>query len=231
MILAAGRGERMRPLTDHTPKPLLVACGRPLIEHTIGRLQAAGYRELVINLGHLGGQIEAALGDGARLGVRIRYSREPPGALETAGGIREALDWLGPGPFLVLNADIWCDHPLAPPALAEEVLAHLVLVANPEHNPEGDFGLEGGWVTLAGGPRYTFSGIGWYRPGLFADLPRGRRPLAPVLREAIAAGQVTGELHCGTWIDIGTPERLEALNPGPEPGGPCAGKKNPARPG
>lgn len=212
MILAAGRGERMRPLTDRIPKPLLTVGGAPLIEHTILRLRAAGYRELVINLGHLGEQIADHLGDGHRLGVAVDYSPEPPGALETAGGIREALHRLESGPFLVINADIWCDHPLQPPALAPDALAHLVLVNNPEHHTEGDFALDDGRVTLGAAPRFTFAGIGWYRPELFARLPRGRRPLAPVLRDAIAAGRVTGELHHGTWIDIGTPERLRALD-------------------
>ena len=223
MILAAGRGERMRPLTDHTPKPLLRVGGESLIEHGIRRLQAAGYRELVINLGHLGKQIETALGDGSRLGVRIHYSPEPPGALETAGGIREALDWLGEEPFLVVNADLWCDHPLIPPTWAREALAHLVLVENPAHNPDGDFGLDGTRVTLDPARRWTFSGIGWYRRELFAELPRGHRPLAPLLRDAIAARRVTGELHHGTWIDVGTPERLRELD--------ASHKKNPAGPG
>jgi MurNAc alpha-1-phosphate uridylyltransferase len=223
MILAAGRGERMRPLTDHTPKPLLRVGDESLIEHGIRRLQAAGYHELVINLGHLGHQIETALGDGSRLGVRIRYSPEPPGALETAGGIREALEWLGEEPFLVVNADLWCDHPLTPPRMADKTLAHLVLVENPAHNPDGDFGLDAGRVTMEPGQRYTFSGIGWYRPALFAELPRGRRPLAPLLREAIAGRRVTGELYRGVWIDVGTPERLRELN--------ASHKKNPAGPG
>ncbi|MFO8003408.1 N-acetylmuramate alpha-1-phosphate uridylyltransferase MurU [Thioalkalivibrio sp.] len=212
MILAAGRGERMRPLTDRTPKPLLTVGGVPLIGHSIRRLREAGYRDLVINTAHLGEQIEARLGDGGALGVRIRYSREPPGALETAGGIREALDLLGSDPFLVINADIWCDHPLRPPTLAAEALAHLVLVANPEHHPQGDFTLRDGLVGLAGGPRHTFAGIGWYRPDLFAGLPRGRRALGPLLREAVTSGRVTGELHRGHWIDVGTPERLRLLD-------------------
>lgn len=210
MILAAGRGERMRPLTDHTPKPLLTVGGAPLIEHAIRRLRAAGYRNLVINLGYLGEQIEAHLGDGSSLDVAIHYSREPPGALETAGGIREALDHLGSGPFLVMNADILCDHRLQAPRLDANTLAHLVLVTNPDHHPRGDFALKGLQVIPTGNPVYTFSGIAWYRPELFADLPRGRRPLAPLLRGAIAAGRVTGELHSGTWNDIGTPERLAA---------------------
>ncbi|MFO8154021.1 N-acetylmuramate alpha-1-phosphate uridylyltransferase MurU [Thioalkalivibrio sp.] len=212
MILAAGRGERMRPLTDRTPKPLLTVGGIPLIEHAIARLHSAGYRDLVINLGHLGAQIEERLGTGERLGVAVRYSREPPGALETAGGIREALPWLGEAPFLVINGDIWCDHPLRPPVLEPATLAHLVLAANPAHHPGGDFTLEAGRVGLSGGHRHTFSGIGWYRPELFAELPRGRRPLAPVLRAAIADGRVAGELHTQTWIDIGTPDRLEQLD-------------------
>jgi len=224
MILAAGRGERMRPLTDRTPKPLLTVGGIPLIEHLIEHLRVAGCRDLVINLGHLGEQIEARLGAGERLGVSIRYSREPPGALETAGGIREALPWLGREPFLVINGDIWCDHPLRPPVLAPEALAHLVLVDNPAHNPDGDFTLQDGLVGLDRGSRKTFSGIGWYRPELFAELPRGRRPLAPVLRAAIAEGRVTGEHHAGTWVDIGTPERLHSLDRGYE-------KRNPAVPG
>jgi N-acetyl-alpha-D-muramate 1-phosphate uridylyltransferase len=223
MILAAGRGERMRPLTDRTPKPLLPVGDTPLVEHLIARLREAGYRDLVINLGHLGAQIEDHLGSGEPLGVSIRYSREPPGALETAGGIREALPWLGHEPFLVINGDVWCDHPLSPPVLGPETLAHLVLVDNPAHHPEGDFTLKEGRVGLDGGPRHTFSGIGWYRPELFAELPRGRRPLAPVLRAAIAEGRVTGERHGGIWIDIGTPERLQALD--------RAQKRNPARPG
>jgi N-acetyl-alpha-D-muramate 1-phosphate uridylyltransferase len=221
MILAAGRGERMRPLTDRTPKPLLTVGGVPLIEHTIRRLRAAGYRDLVINLGHLGEQIEERLGDGGAFGVRIRYSREPPGALETAGGIREALELLGSDPFLVINADVWSDHPLGSPALAADALAHLVLVANPKHHPQGDFTLQDGRVGLSGGTRHTFAGIGWYRPALFAALPRGRRALAPLLRDAITAGRVTGELHQGDWIDIGTPERLRLLDQ----------KRNPAEPG
>ena len=220
MILAAGRGERMRPLTDRTPKPLLTVGGIALIEHTIRRLRVAGYRNLVINLGHLGEQIEACLGDGDALGVSIRYSREPPGALETAGGIREALHLLGSEPFLVINADIWCDHPLRPPALVTKALAHLVLVANPEHHSQGDFTLRDGWLGLAGGLRHTFAGIGWYRPDLFAGLPPGRRTLAPLLRDAIAAGRVTGELHRGDWVDVGTPARLRLLDQKRNPAGP-----------
>ncbi|WP_018871831.1 N-acetylmuramate alpha-1-phosphate uridylyltransferase MurU [Thioalkalivibrio sp. ALJ16] len=216
MILAAGRGERMRPLTDHCPKPLLEVAGRPLIGHALARLAAAGYREAVINLAYRGEQIRAALG-AQQHGVRIRYSAEPEGALETAGGIRQALPLLGAAPFLVINGDVWCDHPLTPPASmratgAAAPLAHLVLVDNPGHHAAGDFGLRGEQVLVDGGTRHTFSGIGWYDPRLFQGLPPGRQPLAPLLRQAIAAGQVTGEHYTGDWRDIGTPERLAALN-------------------
>ncbi len=212
MILAAGRGERMRPLTDRTPKPLLEAGGRPLILWQIEALREAGFRELVINLGHLGDRLQAALGDGARLGVHIDYSPEPEGALETGGGIRHALPLLGPAPFLVVNGDIWTDYDYSRLPAEPEGLAHLVLVDNPPHHPEGDFALEAGRVLAEGEPRYCFSGIGVYRPELFADLPEGRFPLAPVLRRAMAAGRVTGEHHAGLWSDVGTPARLAELD-------------------
>lgn len=211
MILAAGRGERMRPLTDHTPKPLLSVGGRPLIEHHLSRLADAGYREVIVNLAWLGDRIREALGDGSRFGLRIHYSSEPAGALETAGGIRHALPLLGDEPFLVVNGDIWCDHPLTPydPGAA---LAHLILVDNPPHHPQGDFALRGGRVDIAGSPHLTFSGIGYYRPELFATLQDGPQPLAPLLRQAIARDQVSGERYPGTWIDVGTPERLHDLD-------------------
>jgi N-acetyl-alpha-D-muramate 1-phosphate uridylyltransferase len=213
MILAAGRGERMRPLTDHTPKPLLRAGGKPLIVHHIERLAAAELRDIVINYAHLGGQIEDALGDGSKLGVRIRYSPEGQ-ALETGGGIFRALPLLGPGPFLVINGDVWTDIDLAGIGLAPGDLAHLVLVDNPPHHPQGDFVLRNGRV-LADGPdstpRLTFSGIGVYRPELFAGCTPGAFPLAPLLRSAMARGLVGGTRHSGIWIDIGTPERLGSL--------------------
>ncbi len=212
MILAAGRGERMRPLTDRTPKPLLEAGGRPLILWQIEALREAGFRELVINLAHLGDRLQAALGDGAAFGVRIAYSPEPEGALETGGGIRHALPLLGPAPFLVVNGDIWTDYDYARLPAEPEGLAHLVLVDNPPHHPEGDFALQAGRVLPEGEPRYCFSGIGVYRPELFADLPEGRFPLAPVLRRAMAAGRVTGEHHAGLWSDVGTPARLAELD-------------------
>lgn len=218
MILAAGRGERMRPLTDRTPKSLLSVGGRPLIEHHLLRLAGAGYRDVVVNLAWLGGQLRAALGDGRAYGLHIHYSEEPAAALETAGGIRHALPLLGKDPFLVINADIWCDHPLAPhdPGKA---LAHLVLVDNPHQHPEGDFALRAGLISDAGGDRLTFSGIGFYRPELFAGLPEGRHRLAPLLRQAMAVGRVSGEHHRGRWFDVGTPQRLRstdaALRPPP----------------
>ncbi len=215
MILAAGRGERMRPLTDRCPKPLLPAGGRPLIGYTLDRLAAAGYQEVVINLAHRGDQIRTALGE-EQSGLTLRYSPEPEGALETAGGIRQALALLGDEPFLVVNGDVWCDHPLTPPATMEagarRPLAHLVLVANPAHHAQGDFALDGERVRLEGEEPLTFSGIGWYDPALFRDLPPGRHALGPLLREAIAAGRVTGECYRGDWRDIGTPERLAALD-------------------
>ncbi|MDT8408594.1 MAG: nucleotidyltransferase family protein [Wenzhouxiangellaceae bacterium] len=213
MILAAGRGERMRPLTDHTPKPLLEVSGKPLIVHHIERLRQAGFIDLVINLAWLGDAIEAALGDGRALGVSIRYSRETDGALETAGGIRHALPLLGPGPFLVVNGDIFCDYPFARlQHMQPRGAAHLVLVDNPDHHPGGDFSLDRGQVQPSGrSPGYTYSGLGVYRPELFRALPPGPLPLRPVLDRAIAAGLIGGEYHAGQWQDIGTPERLEVL--------------------
>lgn len=213
MILAAGRGERMRPLTDVTPKPLLEAGGKPLIVWHIERLARAGYTELVINHAHLGGQIEAALGDGSRFGVSIRYSPEAE-ALETAGGIANALPLLGDEPFLVVNGDIFCDHDFA--ALPRELgalSAWLVLVDNPAHHPGGDFALKEDRVLEAGEHKLTFSGIGIYRPEMFAAIARGAKArLAPLLRERMAAGRVGGEHYRGFWLDVGTPERLRHLD-------------------
>jgi N-acetyl-alpha-D-muramate 1-phosphate uridylyltransferase len=211
MILAAGRGERMRPLTDHTPKPLLKAGGKPLIVHHIERLAAAGLTDIVINHAHLGAQIEAALGGGGLYGVHIRYSPEDK-ALETGGGILRALPLLGPDPFLVINGDVWTDIDLAALGLAPGDLAHLVLVDNPPHNPAGDFALSGGRVFTEGDPRLTFSGVGVYRPELFADCTPGAFPLGPLLRSAMARCLVGGSHHRGIWIDIGTPQRLADLD-------------------
>jgi len=212
MLLAAGRGERMRPLTDHTPKPLLRVAGYALIEHHIEALARAGIRELVVNHAHLGAQLIAALGDGSDYGVHIAYSAEPPGALETGGGILNALPLLGDASFVVINSDIWTDFDFASLPRQPEGLAHLVLVDNPAHHPQGDFALEDGRVRDAGPVRLTFSGIGVYRPALFAESPVGPFPLAPLLRRAIAAGQVSGERYAGAWFDIGTPERLADVN-------------------
>jgi MurNAc alpha-1-phosphate uridylyltransferase len=212
MLLAAGRGERMRPLTDHTPKPLLRVGGQTLIGHHITALARAGFRELVINHAHLGAQLVAALGDGSDYGVHIDYSPEPPGALETGGGIFHALPLLGAGPFAVVNADIWTEFDFAALPRQPDGLAHLVLVDNPPHHRQGDFALRNGRVSADGAPRLTFSGIGVYRPALFDGCPGGPFPLAPLLRRALAAGPVSGERYCGTWFDIGTPERLAAAN-------------------
>ncbi len=212
MILAAGRGERMRPLTDHTPKPLLPVAGRPLIVHQMTALRAAGITELVINTGHLGAQLAAALGDGGTWGLRIVYSPEPPEALETGGGIFQALPLLGSEPFLVVNGDVWTDYPFARPPTAPVGLAHLVLVENPSHHPAGDFVLRNGQVGETGAARLTFSGISVLRPELFAGCAPGRFPLGPLLRRAMAAGRVTGEHYRGGWRDIGTPQRLAELD-------------------
>jgi MurNAc alpha-1-phosphate uridylyltransferase len=223
MILAAGRGERMRPLTDNTPKPLLQAGGKPLIVWHIERLVAAGITQLVINHAWLGSQIEAALGSGAALGARITYSAETGQALETAGGIANALQLLGPEPFLVINGDVWCNwNPAHAPALAHQMQeqqcrAWLLLVPNPAHNPHGDFHLlESGKVLAsapADSPRYTFSGIGIYQASLFDTIcPGERAPLAPLLRTAMNDGAVLGQVFSGDWVDVGTPQRLALLD-------------------
>jgi len=212
MLLAAGRGERLRPLTDSTPKPLLEVRGEPLIGWHLRALARAGVRDAVINLAWLGAQISARIGDGARYGLRVQYSEEPEGALETGGGIFQALPLLGPGPFLVVNGDTYADIDFAKLAIAPHELAHLVLVRNPAHHPQGDFALRDGVVHPQGGPRYTYSGIGVYRPELFARCRHGRFPLLPLLQAAIAAQALGGELHAGEWTDVGTVERLAALN-------------------
>jgi N-acetyl-alpha-D-muramate 1-phosphate uridylyltransferase len=217
MLLAAGRGERMRPLTDHTPKPLLQAGGKALIVWHIENMARAGICDLVINHAHLGHQIEVALGDGGQFGVRIRYSVEDP-VLETAGGIANALPLLGDAPFAVINSDIYCDYDFT--QLSERVAlleasgdtAHLVLVNNPAHHPNGDFGLSSGRI-VNNTPAFTFSGIGIYQSGLFANIPRGTIALlAPLLRAQIALGKVSGEHYKGRWLDVGTPQRLEKLD-------------------
>lgn len=213
MILAAGRGERMRPLTDQTPKPLLRVAGKPLIEYHVEALLRAGVRRLVVNHAHLGEQIVAFLGDGSRWGVSIAYSAEPAGALETGGGIQRALPLLGDAPFWVVNGDVWTDYPFLAQPVPGGSLAHLVMVDNPQHHPGGDFSLaDTGLLSDSGNARLTYSGIGLYRAELFAGCVAGAFPLAPLLRQAMAAGRVSGEYYAGRWLDIGTPERLHALD-------------------
>lgn len=232
MILAAGRGERMRPLTDATPKPLLQVGGRALIEWHLQALARAGLREIVINHAWLGAQIPAALGDGARHGVALRYSDEGDAALETGGGIFKALPLLGPEPFVVVNGDVWTDFDHARlPRLDADALAALVLVPNPPQHPRGDFALRPSragapaeaWAAAAttpqdvvaepgAEPRYTFSGIGVYRPEFFAGCTAGKFPMLPLFQKAAAAGRLRGQLYRGQWHDIGTPQRLRELD-------------------
>lgn len=212
MILAAGRGERMRPLTDHTPKPLLKVGGKSLIAWHLERLAAAGFQDIVINHAHLGAQIESALGDGSQWGVRIQYSPEKI-ALETAGGIANAMPLLGNVPFLVVNGDVYTDIDFGTLKLVPPNLAHLVMVNNPPQHAAGDFALSSGKLSADGTEKLTFSGIGIYLPSLFASIVRGdAAKLAPLLKAAMAQGLVSGSHHRGAWHDIGTPERLQALD-------------------
>jgi MurNAc alpha-1-phosphate uridylyltransferase len=222
MILAAGRGERMRPLTDHTPKPLLKVGGKPLIVWHLERLAAAGFKEVVINYAHLGTQIEKVLGNGAQCGLSILYSPEKM-ALETAGGIANALELLGSEPFLVVNGDIYTEIDFRSTALqaniledsggVKNVMAHLVLVDNPPQHPNGDFAIEGNRLKNDGKQMLTFSGVGVYHPDLFADIVKGQpAKLAPLLRKAIDNNTATAQYYQGIWHDIGTPERLKSLD-------------------
>ncbi|MGH8128452.1 MAG: N-acetylmuramate alpha-1-phosphate uridylyltransferase MurU [Gammaproteobacteria bacterium] len=211
MILAAGRGERLRPLTDTLPKALLEVDGKSLVVHAIERLRAAGITELVINLGWLGAQIREQLGDGTVFDVHIAYSDEGEHTLETAGGIVKALPLLGDDPFWVVNADVLCDYPFTPELLASTDLAHLVLVDNPQHRADGDFALAADCVKVAGKTRLTYSGIGIYRPEFFADESGERQPLLPLLERWITAERISGEHYRGRWVDVGTPERLAAV--------------------
>ena len=212
MLLAAGRGERLRPITDRMPKPLVEVQGTSLIERHLAALADAGATTVVINLGWLGEQIAERIGSGERYGVQVLYSDERDNILETAGGIRRALPLLGREPFLVVNADIYTDIPLPcnPPEASE--VAHLVLVPTPTFKTTGDFDIEDRKLTNADEPQYTFSGVAMYRPEFFADLEDGRRPLAPLLKRAAAEGRIGASLYEGVWADVGTPERLEALN-------------------
>jgi MurNAc alpha-1-phosphate uridylyltransferase len=215
MVLAAGRGERMRPLTDNCPKPLLEVRGKPLIAWHLEAIARAGIREVVINLAWLGEQIEATLGDGERHGLIVHYSHEPAGALEAGGGIFRALPLLGSGPFLLVNGDIHTDFDIAKfvaAGLAPGALARLVMVHNPPQHARGDFALRDGELFAEGAPRYTYSGVGLYSPALFAGCVDGRFPLLPLLQKAMQARALRGQLHEGAWTDVGTVDRLEALN-------------------
>jgi N-acetyl-alpha-D-muramate 1-phosphate uridylyltransferase len=213
MLLAAGRGERLRPITDTVPKPLVAIAGKPLIVYHLEALAAAGIRDVVINLSWLGEKIRSALGDGSRFGVRISYSEEGPVPLETGGGIHRALSFLGPDPFLVVNADVWTDMDFSRvPTLEEGADARLLLAPNPPHHPRGDFGLEGDLVVEREADRFTYTGIGVYRPAFFTGCAPGKFPLLPLLERAIAARRLRGEVYRGEWLDIGSPERLAWLD-------------------
>jgi len=218
MILAAGRGERMRPLTDTTPKPLLKVKDKPLIVYHIEKLAKAGFESIIINIAHLGYKIPEALGDGSKWGIKIFYSDEQKdGALESAGGIVKALPLLGDNTFLVVNGDVFSDYEFNPNFNLGDDLAHLILVQNPEHNLNGDFGLENNRVLNKAENMYTFSGIGYYSPKLFNSLyPKDtihveKKTLAPLLRNTIKQNKISGSLHVGSWHDIGTPQRLKNI--------------------
>lgn len=225
MVLAAGRGERMRPITDRIPKSLVPVAGRPLIEYHLQALARAGIREIVINLAYRGAQIREALGDGARFGVRIAYSDEGPEPLEVGGGIFNALPLLGSGEFIVANADVWTDFDfsrLRP--LDQGAHARLIMVSPPSQAPRGDFGLEGEHLVESENNRCTYSGIGVYSPELFAGCEAGKFPLLPLLNRAIAARKLLGEMHRGEWSDVGTPQRLEDLEASLRKKPPIAGR-------
>ncbi len=211
MILAAGRGQRMRPLTDEVPKPLLPVHGKPLIEYHIEALVRGGIRDIVINLAWRGGQIRDWIGDGARYGINITYSDEGAGALETGGGIFRALPLLGDAPFWLINGDIFSAYDYSVRGLSDGMLGHLVMVANPRHNMAGDFSLVAGKVTRRATRTLTYSGMAVLNPGLFAGAADGKFPLAPLLDAAIERGALSGECFEGRWVDVGTPERLADL--------------------
>ena len=213
MILAAGRGERMRPLSDKTPKPLLSVAQKPLIIWHIEKLAKNGFKEIVINIAHLGDMIKETLGDGSRWGVNLIYSDESKsGALECAGAIIKVLKYFRNETFLVVNGDIFCSYEFDSNFDLEDKLAHLILVSNPEHNRDGDFGLVDSLAINEAQKRYTFSGIGYYHPKLFVELRVEKIPLAPILREMVSAKMISAELFRGEWSDIGTPQRLQKAN-------------------
>jgi len=211
IILAAGRGERLRPLTDTLPKPLFDVGGTTLIERHLEKLAQAGFREIVINLAHLGDLIRDALGDGSNWNLNIHYSQEPEGALDSGGGIQQALPLLGETPFAVINGDVWTDYPLSRLRAIKCDHAHLILVNNPEHNMNGDFALQTGRIDPDGQPRFTFSGISVYHPRFFESSSPGHFSVVPMLYTAAALKHVTGEIYRGAWHDVGTLERLETL--------------------
>jgi len=213
MILAAGRGERMRPITNDIPKPLVPVAGKPLIAYHLESLARAGVGDIVINIAYRGEQIREALGDGGRYGVRIAYSDEGPEPIETGGGIFKALPLLGEKPFLVVNGDVWTDFDFTRmPALGPAAHALLVMVPNPPHVARGDFGLDGDWLTESESDRYTYSGLGVFSRELFEGCEPGKFPLRPLLSRAISARRLRGHVYRGVWSDIGTPERLAALD-------------------
>lgn len=212
MILAAGRGERLRPLTDDIPKALVEIRGRSLLERHLASIRNAGVETVVINLGWLGAEIVNRVGSGARYGLQVIYSQEGDNILETGGGIHKALPLLGSKPFLVVNADVYTDMPVPRIELADEVLAHLVMVPTPDYRAHGDFDLREGLIRNSDAAKLTFSGVAIYRPEFFNGCEAGRFPLAPMLREAADAGQVSGEIYEGLWADVGTQARLDALN-------------------
>jgi len=213
MILAAGRGDRLRPLTDTVPKPLLKAGSKSLIEHHLFNLAENGISDVVINIAWLAQQIKDTLGTGEKYNLRISYSDEGEQALETAGGIIKALPLLGDEPFLVINGDIWSDFDLGTLTGTKiQSEAHLILVKNPEHNKNGDFALKDGYLENTGTPMRTYSGIGIYTQQFFSGLPAEKTPLAPIIREKIKLHKVTGVIHDGLWTDVGTIERLQTLN-------------------
>jgi MurNAc alpha-1-phosphate uridylyltransferase len=214
MILAAGRGERMRPLTDTMPKPLLQVGGKPLIEYHIDALARAGVQDIVINLAWKGSMLRDALGDGARFGIKLHYSDEGDSALETGGGIVRALPLLGEAPFIVVSGDIWCPYPFAslPARLNERDVAHFVLVPNPSFHANGDFGLQTDRVINAADERYTYANIGIFRPAFFEGCRAERFPLVPIMLRRIDEARVSGELYEGRWRNIGTPAQLAELD-------------------
>ena len=212
MILAAGRGERLRPITESVPKALVEVQGEPLLDRHLRSVGAAGVETVVINLGWLGDKIVERIGSGSRFGLNVIYSPEGDDILETGGGIHRALAMLGDEPFLVINADIYTDMPLPPCALKDGDLGHLVLVPTPVHKERGDFALDNGRIRNEGDSLQTFSGVAVYRPEFFDGCSPGRFPLAPMLRSAADADRISGELYTGPWRDVGTPERLRELN-------------------